>query len=155
MTLVDRITTNHTYFMREGEHFAYLFEVVLPYFENALKDGDFRLWSAGCATGEEPYNIAFILEDFFRQKFGWDKKILATDISEGALSIAKRGVYSEKQIEPLPAKWNERFLESAGAGQFSVRAGIKNEVLFAPFKPCPGRFFVRKEFHVIFLPQWS
>lgn len=64
--LINALTTNHTYFVRESEHFEYMRTIVLPQIrtrEAASKD--VRIWSAACSTGEEPYVIAMYLKDFF------------------------------------------------------------------------------------------
>jgi len=67
-TLIDKITTNHTYFMREANHFYYFKDKVLPYLASTVKDKDLRIWSAGCSTGEEPYTLAMIMDEFFGQE---------------------------------------------------------------------------------------
>src|SRR5690606_41287753 len=54
--LINKITTNHTYFMREPEHFNFFKNKVLPFLENSVQGAkDLRIWSAGCSSGEEPY----------------------------------------------------------------------------------------------------
>ena len=63
--MLDRITTNHTFFMREADHFYYFRDNVLPYLAKTVRDRDLRIWSAACSTGEEPYTLAMILDEFF------------------------------------------------------------------------------------------
>lgn len=63
--LLERVTTNHTFFMREVPHFHFLSDVVLPQIKRTAKDRDIRVWSAGCSSGEEAYTLAMILNDFF------------------------------------------------------------------------------------------
>ena len=90
-TLLDKITTNHTFFMREADHFTYFKEVVLPYVISKSKNRDLRIWCAGCSSGEEPYTLAMIIDEFLgKDKFFWDTKILATDISTRVLDHAKK-----------------------------------------------------------------
>ena len=80
--LINKITTNHTFFMREVEHFYFFKNQVLPYLLNVVKDKDLRIWSAGCSSGEEPYTLSMIIDEFLgKEKIWWDTKILATDIS--------------------------------------------------------------------------
>ena len=104
--LVNILTTNHTYFMRESEHFDFMQQVVLPQLkvkEAARKD--LRIWSAASSTGEEPYTLAMILMDFFGLEHKqWDTTVLATDISTEVLEHASRGVYLKEQLEVLPPK---------------------------------------------------
>ena len=89
--LISRLTTNYTYFYREALHFGFLSKAVLP--ELLRKDErDLRVWSAGCATGEEAYTIAMVFAEFFgKRKFMFDTQVLATDISVKALEKAKPG----------------------------------------------------------------
>ena len=101
--LVNKITTNHTFFMREPRHFSYLMEKVLPELKSEVKNKDLRIWSAGCSSGEEPYTIAFIIDEFFgKEKALWDTKILATDISSKVLENATKGIYSSESVGKLP-----------------------------------------------------
>ena len=80
VTLMNKITTNHTYFMREPEHFYYLRDTVLPYLKHNVPHRDLRIWSAGCSSGEEPYTLAMILDEYLgKDKKLWDSKVLATD----------------------------------------------------------------------------
>ena len=81
--LVNLLTTNHTYFMREFEHFDFLRKEVLPWVKNkAARDRDVRIWCGAASSGEEPYMIAMVLSDFFGlERSRWDYRVLATDIS--------------------------------------------------------------------------
>jgi chemotaxis protein methyltransferase CheR len=66
--LINKLTTNHTFFMREAEHFQYFRNVVLPYLKCVDKARDLRIWSAGCSSGEEPYTLAMIIADYFGEE---------------------------------------------------------------------------------------
>lgn len=91
--LINKITTNYTFFMREAEHFYFFRDKVLPYLLSTVKDKDLRIWSAGCSTGQEPYTIAMIIDDYLKEdKKLWDTKILATDISSKVLNEAMEGI---------------------------------------------------------------
>lgn len=150
-TLLDKITTNHTYFMREAEHFTYFRDVVLPYLEKTVTGRDLRIWCAGCSSGEEPYTLAMILDDYFgKGKFQWDTKILATDISNKVLEEAKKGIYSNKDMETLPAKWKLSYTNKLDM-DFSVFSDrIRGEVIFRKFNLMEAAFPFKKKFHVIF-----
>lgn len=150
--LINVLTTNHTYFMRESAHFDYLAKVVLPALkvkEAAKKD--LRIWSAASSTGEEPYTLAMLITDFFGLEHSkWDTRVLATDISTRVLEHAVRGIYLKEQIEPLPDKWKRRFFESLGGEQYRAKQELKNEVIFRRFNLMDPFPFKRK-FHVVFL----
>ena len=131
--LVNMLTTNHTYFMREFEHFDYLRQVVLPELKRKEETHkDLRIWCGAASTGQEPYMLAMLLKDFFGLEHDkWDTKILATDISTEALSQAASGIYTVEQIGNLPDVWKRRFLHPVDGGQnYRVSDDIKSEVLF-------------------------
>lgn len=148
--LIDRVTTNYTYFMREPEHFRYMTGAALPYFESVISDGDLRIWSAGCATGEEPYTIAIVLEEYFKTRRIGDKKLLATDISTEALAAARRGEYIPKQLDALPPLWKLNYFTRRGE-HFVVSDAIKKEVIFRRLNLIQNfKFQFKRKFHIIF-----
>ncbi|MEN2775616.1 CheR family methyltransferase [Acetivibrio clariflavus] len=151
-TLVDKITTNHTYFMREPEHFHFFKTTVLPYLsEHAKNTRDLRIWSAGCSSGEEPYTLAMIIADYFgNEKVLWDTKILATDISVKVLEEAKKGVYSNESLQSLPADWRNRYFQRINDEKSVIADRIKNEVIFRIFNLMNTSLPFKKKFHVIF-----
>ena len=101
--LINFLTTNYSYFMREWDHFEFLRSRVLPELRGRMTSRDLRIWSAGCSTGEEPYTLAMLLNEFFGAEAGsWDKKILATDISQRALEVAARAIYPGEAVLKVP-----------------------------------------------------
>ena len=151
--LVNLLTTNHTYFMREFEHFDFLKREVLPKLrqtEDATKD--LRIWCGAASTGQEPYMLAMLLKDFFGfEHEKWDTKILATDISSEALSYAAAGIYTVEQVENLPDVRKRRFLQSIDGGQrYMMSDDIKKEVLFRHFN-LMDNFPFRRKMHIVFL----
>lgn len=150
-TLLDKITTNHTFFMREAEHFIYFKETVLPYLERVVTDRDLRIWCAGCSSGEEPYTLAMILDEYFdKNRLYWDKKVLATDISSKVLEEAVKGIYKSKEMEVLPSIWKLNYITKINEENSELKDNIKNEVIFRKFNLMEGVFPFRKKFHVIF-----
>ena len=151
--LVNLLSTNHTYFMREFEHFEYMKKVVLPYLRKREENiQDLRIWCGAASSGEEPYTLAMLLVDFFGLEHDeWDTTVLATDISTEVLQTAVRGVYKKEQIAELPDNWKRRFFRSVGEGEyFAITDELKNEVLFRQFNLMDD-FPFRKKLHVIFL----
>ena len=150
--LINVLTTNHTYFMRESIHFDYMKKVVLPQLKvKEAGEKDLRIWSAASSTGEEPYTLAMLLMDYFGIEHGaWDTKVLATDVSTKVLEHATRGVYLKEQIEPLPDKWKQRYFRSMGGDEYKVKDELKSEVIFRQFN-LMNPFPFRRRFHVVFL----
>lgn len=148
--LIDKITTNHTYFMRESEHFNYLNEQVLPWIKTTVKDRDMRIWCAASSSGEEPYTLAILLEEFFGREFPkWDKKLLATDLSLTVLEKARQGIYSSEQVSVLPKMWLMHYFEKRGA-HYHVKDHLKNQVIYRRFNLLEPTYPFKKKFHVIF-----
>jgi len=84
--MLNKLTTNYTYFMREEAHFNFFRDTVLPYLISTKKNKVLSIWSAGCSSGEEPYTISMIIKDTLgAQAALWDTRVLATDISQNAL----------------------------------------------------------------------
>jgi chemotaxis protein methyltransferase CheR len=151
--LVSLLTTNHTFFMREFEHFDYMRNVVLPYLRTKEAAGkDLCIWCGAASSGEEPYMLAMLLLDFFGLEHAqWDTKVLATDISTEILQQAVAGVYTQEQIAVLPDSWKRRFLRPVpGKESYSVTQEVRDEVLFRRFN-LMDPFPFKRRMHVIFL----
>ena len=150
--LVNFLTTNHTYFMREFEHFEFFKSQVLPWLktkESAAKD--LRIWCGAASSGEEPYMIAMVLADFFGlEREQWDTKVLATDISTKVLQKAMTGIYSAEQMQSVQEQWKRHFFKSLVGGQYQVKDELKKEVIFRQFNLMDPFPFKRK-MHTIFL----
>lgn len=151
VTLLDKITTNHTFFMREADHFHYFRDKVLPFLAGTAKDKDLRIWSAACSSGEEPYTLAMIIDEFFgKEKMWWDTKILATDISSNVLDIAKKGVYCKEKITALPMQWKLNYFKEFDSENSILTEKIRNEVIYRKLNLMDAVFPFKRKFHVIF-----
>jgi chemotaxis protein methyltransferase CheR len=152
--LVDRISTNHTYFNREKAHFDYFSGTVLPEVADRLRragDLDLRIWCAGCSTGEEAYMLLMLMHEYFGQEYQrWNCGILATDISSRVLGIAEQGVYPEDKIAMLPETLKTKYLRPLGGGQYAFQERLCKEATFRRFNLMNERFPFRRPFHIIF-----
>jgi chemotaxis protein methyltransferase CheR len=152
-TLVNRITTNHTFFNRENAHFDFFRTVALPELTEVLKtqkSREIRIWSAGCSSGEEPYMLEIIMQEYFGNEYGmWNAGILATDISENVLNKAKAGIYSDDNIEHLPP-FAKKYFNRVGIDQWKVSDKIKKNVTFRRFNLMNETFPFKNPFHIIF-----
>ena len=133
--LLIKLTTNHTYFMREPEHFTYLTSTVLPFIKQAnAKSKTMHIWSAGCSSGEEAYTTAMHISEFLgSEKSSWDTRILATDISLKTLAGAQNGVYLESGLTDLPPGWLEKYFDRIDGEKCKVKPALRNEVIFRSF----------------------
>lgn len=143
---LDLLTTNETYFFREPKHFDLLRDRILP----QRRPGGFRVWSAACSSGEEPYSIAMLLADQIGDN-GWE--ILGSDISTRVLEKARTGHYILDRTSHIPRDYLSRFcLKGIGAqhGTFLVEKRLRSRVSFRQInlnESLPGV----GEFDVIFL----
>lgn len=108
--LIDVVTTNKTDFFREAGHFEILVQKAVP--EAWARNASGRqllIWSAACSTGEEPYTLAMVLNDYALAHPGFRFRVLATDISTTVLAKAKLGVYSYEVVRPVPHDMQRRY----------------------------------------------
>ena len=149
--LMTKLTTNYTYFMREETHYRFMEDVALPYWTSNLRERDLRIWSAGCASGEEAYTTVMVLHEWFGfKKKDWDTTVLATDISIRVLEMAKAGVYPEEHFEHLPKAWKAKYFNKVGDETYKVTDAMAKEVVFNQFNLMGEFTRFRKKFHIIF-----
>lgn len=151
--LGDLISTNHTFFFRENEHFDYFMMKALPEIEARAQNEnrmDVRIWSAGCAGGDEAYSLALCLMDYFEDRYSlWDAGVLATDISDRSLAEARRGVYSEKRLTQVPRRLFSRYFTRCGTDEFEISRELKEDVTFRRFNLKNREFPFKQAFDVI------
>ncbi len=109
-TLILHLTIGETYFFRNRPQFAALRSTILPeLMERRAMSQHMRIWSAGCATGEEPYSIAMELRELFQHSPGWLASILATDINPAFLARAQAGLYGAWSFRDTPDAVRDRY----------------------------------------------
>ena len=122
--LVEHAVVGETYFYRHPEQLAALTRVLLL---GRPLDRPLRIWSAGCATGEEPYTLAMLLLEAGRGQAG--DQVLATDVSARALAAARAGQYGEWSLRRLEPALRGRFFRAAGRG-LTVTGEVRSPVEF-------------------------
>lgn len=130
--LVSLLTVGETYFYRDEGQFRLLQNDILPKLisERMTTTRRLRIWSAGCATGEEPYSIAIILRELIPYIDTWDVLILATDINRKSLAKAEVGRYSQWSFRTMPESWLDKYFFLSAANDFHISDTIKNSVDF-------------------------
>ncbi len=104
------VTTNKTDFYREPIHFDFLKANVLPEFTEKSSQDIFRIWSAGCSSGEELYTISITLNEYKREHPAFQYSLLGTDISQNVLSKAAKGVYPLNKVDVIPLELKKKYL---------------------------------------------
>lgn len=147
--VLNKLTTNYTFFMRETDHLDYFYNTIIPaILQRHQRDKSLAIWSAGCSSGEEPYNLSMYLFEYLgSQASQWDTRLLATDISEQALTAAKKGTYDLP--DTMPADWKRKYFTPNADGSYTVKPQLRNNVIFQPFNLMDPIQF-RRKFDVIF-----
>lgn len=152
--LANYISTNHTFFYREHEHFEFFYKFALPEIEQKLKKSktkDIRIWSAGCSSGEEPYTLIMLMLEYFGKEYkNYDAGILATDISEKALKYAIEGIYLDEKVNSLPDNYKKKYFTKNSDGTWKIADIIKKEVTFRKFNLISEVYPFKKKFDIIF-----
>ncbi len=150
--LINTITVDQTAFFRHPKQFELLVNVVLPHLatrNNTTKK--LRIWSAGCATGQEAYSIAMVVSEMFDHT--WDIRILASDVDTDALKIAYSGIYPKECIQKVPMEYlNKYFTKGMGknSGFFLVREDLRKKLLFRRLNFVDFGFPFRNPVDIIF-----
>ncbi len=132
--LINTITVDQTAFFRHSKQFELLANVVLPQIatqKNTTKK--LRIWSAGCATGQEAYSIAMVVNEMFEGDGIWDIKILASDIDTDALKFAYKGLYPRDSLQQIPSEYLKKYFMNKivkDAGFYLVKRGLRKNILF-------------------------
>jgi len=108
--MIDVVTTNKTDFFREPQHFDFLQNQILPDFAESESVQQFRVWSAACSTGEEPYSLAMVLQTFGENHPAFGYSIFASDISTEVLQKAQLATYDQERVAYIPLHVRQKFL---------------------------------------------
>ena len=134
--LANQITTNHTFFFREVDHFDFFTQTILPEMtqrHKAMNNNDLRIWCAAASSGEEPYTIIIsMLEHFGANYSQWNAGLLCTDISEKALVQAKKAVYDKTRLQGVPPAILQKYFKKEGDG-WAVIDSVKKEAVIRRF----------------------
>ena len=147
-TLIEGITTKETHFFRLPGQFKALRKELLPWIEERLsqeaqrrmvegirektRNIPLRIWSAGCATGEEPYSIAMTVMEGLRYPRAWKVEILASDISQKAVATASLGSYEVGALKRIPIIYQKKYVTMVNGGGAMV-GEVKKKVSFRVF----------------------
>ena len=148
--MVDLISTNHTNFFREAQHLDFLRDHILPELmpRRAGSSVPFRIWSAACSSGEEPYTLAIVLAEFARQHADCRWVIEASDISTRVLARAQAAIYPLNHVKLPEAEWLARYFQKGGGeheGSCRVKDSLRQAVKFHHLNLLQELRLVRKQ----------
>lgn len=153
---LDVVTTNKTEFFREAPHFDYLGTEILPEFKRRheqQRTSTFRIWCAGCSSGEEAYSLVMVLNDFAERNPSFSYAMLATDLCKRALETAKTAVYDRDQLEDVSPEHRNKYFVAARTGdpgQLRVVAALRETIMFKRFNLMDPAFPIREPLQAIF-----
>ncbi|MBA1344653.1 MULTISPECIES: CheR family methyltransferase [unclassified Rhizobium] len=150
--LIDVVTTNKTDFFREAKHFDYLQSVALPAIANSGVR-TIRTWSSACSTGAEPYTMAMVLAEFAEGRNDVSYSVLATDLSTDVLQTARRGIYPEDLIAPVPRDLQRKYVLTAkqpGRREVRITPRLRSKIGFARMNLMDEKYAIGEPMHVIF-----
>ncbi len=130
--LIDRIAVKETSFFRHRESIEYVRNYLQQKINNQALNNSFDIWSLGCATGEEAYSLAMVVNDCFELAaispyYG----ITAMDISSSALAAGRKGRYSKRRVEQVKPDEAKRYLQVCTDGSYEVVNKLRDRVCFA------------------------
>lgn len=128
--LVELLTVNETYFMREPEHLNLLVDTLIPELRARQYGGPVRILSAGCSTGEEAYSVAMLLRDRYGEASERLFSITGVDIDSGVIAQARAGVYGKPSFRAMDAAMLHRHFEPAGPSEYRILPAVKRQVRF-------------------------
>jgi chemotaxis protein methyltransferase CheR len=150
--VIDAMTTNETLWFRDAYPFDYIKNVVLADVNNQ-RIQQFRIWSAACSSGQEPYSLSMTINEFNRERPGQlpiSTRITATDISSEILAIAKEGIYDRLSIaRGLSQQRLQTYFGSTADGRWQVKPYIQDSVEFKPLNLRSDHFGF-DQYHMIF-----
>jgi chemotaxis protein methyltransferase CheR len=132
-TLSSHLTIGETYFFREKNSLEAFEQQIVPELIRTRDGfgGQLRIWSAGCASGEEPYSLAIILSKMITQLKAWKITILATDLNTRALHKASEGTYTDWSFRESPSWLKNTYFKATAEGRWAISPAIKKMVTFS------------------------
>lgn len=153
VNMIDVVSTNKTDFFRESAHFDYLSNTILPELLNGNRYKTVRVWSAGCSSGEEPYTLAMVINEFKEKNPGMEYNILATDISTQMLQKGVDAVYRLDHTVDIPLYLKKKYLlrsKDPSLGQVRIVKELRDKVQFRRVNFMDSVYQVENEFDIIF-----
>jgi len=131
--IADRLTIGETYFLRDKNFFQILKDQIIQGLIQHPRRNTKKIifWSAGCATGEEPYSLAILIDHMLPELFNWEITIIGSDINRTALEKAEKGIYSNWSLRETPEPIIKKYFSQIGENQFELAPHIRRMVTFA------------------------
>jgi type IV pilus assembly protein PilK len=130
--LIDKLTVHETRFFRDANALELIRNSFLPALvEKASTPYTVHAWSVGCATGEEPYSLAILMEEFFKENENFYFGITASDVSRASLQTGRNAIYHVRRIKNVPKETADAYLIPVDEEHVQVESGLRQKVCFA------------------------
>jgi chemotaxis protein methyltransferase CheR len=151
--VVENMTIQETSFFRGPRVFDNLKKYIIPKLINEnVYSRTIRIWSACCSTGQEPYSIMMLLMKDFPELENWNISLLATDVSENALTKARSGIYSRFEvIRGLSTDLKEKYFLETQDNQYQIRYDLRQKIKFQQVNLLEGFYALGGPFDIILL----
>ena len=147
LAVMHAASTNHTYFFREREVLDTVRTTILPIL---AKRSEIRIWSAACSSGEEAFTLAIMISELLGPEALKRTTILGTDISAPVIERAEAGMFSDRQLEQLPADIRRKYFAPRGLGQSQIRQDIRDTCTFRWMNLKSQPYPFTKPFQIVF-----
>ncbi len=152
--MVNQVSTNKTDFFRESQHFDFLVQNVLPEYTTTrgLKRM-IKIWSSASSTGEEPYTIAMVMQNWIEKNPGFDFSIFGTDISTKVLQNCVDATYKDDRIAPIPLEFKRKYLlkhKNPSVKTVRIVPELRNKCSFARLNLMDPYYNIDEIFDVVF-----
>ena len=154
--MIDVVTTNKTDFFREPAQFTFLSRTALPELIKLYGAGierKLKVWSAGCSTGEEPYTLSIVLNEFKEIMPGYNFSILASDISTKVLETAMTGIYDMERISVIPMELKKKYFlkgKDTKKNKAKVSADLRKSIIFQRINFMHDDLGIKEKYDIIF-----
>ena len=130
--MVNLLTVNETYFLRENYQFDTLVKYILPEIAARKTKGDrIRIWSLPCSTGEEPYSIAISILEQWKDTDDFYLEIFASDIDTAVLEKCRKGIYGERSLQHISRDLRKKYFEKLPDGQYQIIRSLRESIEFS------------------------
>ena len=131
--IVEAMTTNETSFFRDTKPFDQFRDIIIPHLMKTRSTKKVRIWCAAASTGQEPYSLAMVIKEMGAKLAGWTFEIVGTDISTEVLDLAKKGEYSQFEVQRgLPIQLLVKYFVQKG-DKWAVKPELKSMIQYKYF----------------------
>jgi len=152
--MVNQVSTNKTDFFREAQHFDFMTNTTLTEYKNdPAQSTKIKIWSSASSSGEEPYTIAMVMDNWCKQNPGYDFSVFGTDISTKVLQNCVDAVYTMDKIQPIPLEFKKKYLlkhKDPSVQNVRIKPELRQKCSFARLNLMDDYYPINETFDIVF-----